>query len=355
MKKKKNKICIYIPYLGSGGVETSCYNIALGFYNKGYNVSLIINNRDKLVNLNKFDNICDVFILDKSNYFSLISLISVLNKINPDILISGQTPCNLMAALARLFKRSFIHYPIVHISINSQGKGLKKNLSKFFYVLISYLSGHLVSVSKGLESELKSILFINKKSISTIYNALYDSVKIRKPKNKNINSPLNIIASGRFTEQKNFIFLIEVFKKYVSLVPDSKLILLGDGPLKNELEKAVKDNCLCDKVVFAGFVNDVDLYLKDADVFVLTSLYEGFGIVLIDAIKNGIPVVSINCEHGPKEIIESTKYGYLIDDYNVDYFIECFFELNKLEFDENKISDYLRLFTTGCVIENFTR
>lgn len=97
---------------------------------------------------------------------------------------------------------------------------------------------------------------------------------------------------GRFTEQKNQGFLIEIFKKYSELNPNSCLMLIGDGPLKNAAEQAVVDNEIKDKVLFLGSRQDVHELLGAMDLFVLPSLYEGLPLVLIEAQAAGLGILA---------------------------------------------------------------
>ena len=96
---------------------------------------------------------------------------------------------------------------------------------------------------------------------------------------------------GRLSHQKNHIFLLNVFKKVLELSPEAKLLLVGDGELKNELLQTCNDLNISDSVVFLGNRNDVSDLLQAMDVFVLPSLYEGFGIVNLEAQCTGLPCV----------------------------------------------------------------
>jgi glycosyltransferase involved in cell wall biosynthesis len=85
----------------------------------------------------------------------------------------------------------------------------------------------------------------------------------------------------------------------------------------------------------------------------MCSKYEGFGIVLIDSIIQGTPVIAFNCPHGPCEIIENTKYGVLVDSLEVKSFADAIKEIPKIQWDELKVKNYLNLFSVNSVIESY--
>lgn len=97
---------------------------------------------------------------------------------------------------------------------------------------------------------------------------------------------------GRFSHEKNHPFLIDVFEKIAEIDEQSRLLLVGDGEEMDNIQKLVKDNGLTDKVIFTGSVSNVEDYLQAMDVFVLPSLFEGFGIAAIEAEAAGLPVVA---------------------------------------------------------------
>lgn len=352
--KKISKVIIYMPYLGSGGVETAYYNLGVGFRNRGWHTTFICDNASKAHNVGKFEGLGEVVFLGKRSYFSIANLYREIKRIKPDLIVSGQTPCNLNASVLSRCIGGFVHKPVLHVSIDKQSAGLKRFVSKLTYALISHLSNSLICVSEGLSQEVKSYKWVKKGAVQTIYNALYPSFEIDKRTFVSDGFlPKKIISSGRFTEQKNFDFLIDVFHKYLDIQPCAELTILGEGSLRLDLENKIAELSLTDKVSLPGHVSNVEDFLIEADVFILTSLYEGFGIVLIDALKCATPIITIDCPHGPKEIVENTSYGMLIEDYNVDLFVDAIRKVHNVEFDNDKIFNYLNCFTVEKVVDKY--
>jgi len=101
-------------------------------------------------------------------------------------------------------------------------------------------------------------------------------------------------------------------------LPNSKLIIIGDGPLRNELEQLIEKLALKDEVLLMGLRKNPYKYMAKSDIFVLSSKYEGFPIVLLEALACGLPIISTDCETGPREILDNGHYGLLVDKNNFD-------------------------------------
>lgn len=126
-----------------------------------------------------------------------------------------------------------------------------------------------------------------------------------------------IIAMGRLNNQKGFDLLIEAWSKLESDFKDWEVNIFGDGALKEQLQKQI-DNKNLKKIFLRGYSKDVAKDMADASIFVLTSRYEGFGLVLLEAQALGLPCVSFDCKEGPSEIIDDGVNGFLIEPLNVD-------------------------------------
>ena len=112
-------------------------------------------------------------------------------------------------------------------------------------------------------------------------------------------------------KQKDHKTLLEAFQIFSSQNKDYKLLILGHGNLEHKLKLRCKELGIMDKVIFKGWVKNTNNYLKKSKIFVLSSVYEGLGNVLIDAINFNIPCISTNCPSGPSEILLNGKGGYL--------------------------------------------
>src|SRR5699024_364664 len=131
-----------------------------------------------------------------------------------------------------------------------------------------------------------------------------------------------ILAIGRLTYQKGFDILIEAFRK-ISKKYSMKLIILGEGEQRQELELLINKYALGDRISLQGFVDNPYRYMKRAAIFVLPSRWEGFPNVLVEAMACGVPVVATTCPGGSIEILENGKWGELVEPGDSDALVDA--------------------------------
>lgn len=181
---------------------------------------------------------------------------------------------------------------------------------KRFMVRVLYpLADKVIAASKGIELRLKEDLGL--KNTKTIYNPISidahhqsDNDSISDHDQKIIESASHIyINIASLTKQKGQWHLIRAFKKVVKEKPEAKLIILGEGPLRSDLESLITASGLEKNVFMLGNKDNVFSYLKLSDCFVLSSVFEGLPLVLLEAVISRLPVVSTDCPYGPREVL----------------------------------------------------
>ena len=320
-KKFNRKIIFFCPSIEDGGVEKNLVNIC-NYLSSDLNIILITANKDKkrLFN-NKIK-----FISPKNNFFNttsrlikaIISLyLLLINFFGKKILlISFQA--NISAIIAsKIFNSKIIIRS--NSSPNFYAKNIfKRKIMKFFY---SFASEVIVN-SEEFKKEFKRYFNITP---IRIYNLLENSKKIKKLSRKKINFSffnkiskdyLKILTVGRLVEQKDHITILKALN-IIKTKKKFKLCVIGKGSLKNKLLDYVYRNNLSKNVKFIGYKKNVYPYYKQADVFILSSLYEGLPNTLIEASFFNLFILSSNCKTGPKEILNSNKNARLfkVGDY----------------------------------------
>jgi len=195
-----------------------------------------------------------------------------------------------------------------------------------------------VVVSEEIKNDMISIFHMKDSLIDVIYNPyLLDEMKrkSRETVSKDIEDIFDnnrvVVAVGRLVRAKGFQYLIPAFKKAFYDEDNVKLLILGEGDYREHLSTIINDSGLQDKVILVGGVKNPYKYLKNASMFVLSSMSEGFPNALVEAMCLGIPVVSTDCKSGPREILyenpdmshkcqsmEQADYGTLVPDFCED-------------------------------------
>jgi len=170
---------------------------------------------------------------------------------------------------------------------------------------------------------------------------------IQKKKNENnpiekeISSDKTLISIGRLSKQKNFSFLINAFHNLQKKKPNLNLVIIGDGENKKKLEDQIQRLNLNEKVFLLGFKKNIFDYLKNSKMFILPSLWEDPGFVLVEAGYMNLTILSSDCPNGPKELLSNKKNGFLFKTNSFEDFIENFEiieNLNKNIIEEKKLS-----------------
>ena len=194
--------------------------------------------------------------------------------------------------------------------LNLFRKNLWKFLSKKIY--------NITCPSEDLKSQLiKDNIFLEKK-LFFLPDPIINIKKIKNDINtfkikKNINDKKYFIAVGRLTKQKNFLYLIDEFYNYSQNQKEYNLLIFGEGEERVKLEKKIKYFELNKKVFLMGFSEHVLYYMKQAEAFILSSLWEDPGFVIIEAAFCNLLVVSSDCNNGPNEFLLNGKGGILYE------------------------------------------
>jgi len=175
----------------------------------------------------------------------------------------------------------------------------------------------VMGISAGLLEELSSSFRIPREKLRLIYNPI-DTLRVRALAAEPIGEPWFpcdrplVLGVGRLAKQKGFEYLIRAFAEVRKHLPCT-LAILGDGPERGELENVARSLGLGSDFILPGFQKNPYKFMKGAAVLALSSLWEGFGNVIVEAMACGVPVVATRCPSGPEEIIEHADSGLLAE------------------------------------------
>ena len=309
----EKKIIMFIPSIEGGGVEKNFF-IVSNYLSKYKKVSVITISKSYKPRFNsKIKLITTKYgFLDKlgrrSKYF--IALFLLLKEIlrNKKIIVLSFQANIYCLLLCKLFGINII------IRSNSSPSGWTKNFIKNLIFKLSFpLADNIIVNSKELKQELKKKFNINSVNI---YNPLnlkeirkksqYGRIKFFKKENS-----LKILNIGRYVEQKDQLTLIKALKLSKNL--NYEAIIVGKGKLKNKMQKYILQNNLEKKIRLINFMNNPYPIIKQSDIFILSSVFEGLPNVLLESLALNKFIISSSCPTGPKEILLYGKGGLLFE------------------------------------------
>ena len=265
-------------------------------------------------------------------FFRFFSLKNLIQKNKPDFLFI-QLISSLPLILLLLFK--FDTKFILRIS----GYPKLSFFRKIIWKLVDKKLHSILCPTKATLDLLKEQNIFNAKKIFLLEDPVFRIREVNDLKKDKIKEDLDfnfkyILSIGRLTYQKNFNLLIEGFKEIKKLYNEYKLIILGEGEKRHELEKLVKELNLEKDVFFLGFKNNIFNYLQISDCLISTALWEDPGFTLIESgILNKI-VISSNCPNGPIELFNDNN-GYLFNNNDKTSLVNAFIKYKDTSFQEN--------------------
>jgi glycosyltransferase involved in cell wall biosynthesis len=313
-------LAIFLMDLDGGGAERVMINLASGFADQGLKVDLVLVKAEGPY-LSQLSPKVRVVKLENSRLIlSIPALVRYLKQEQPPVLISALEDTNIIALCAR--KIAGVSTKVVvtvhnHLSREAQNAPqLKRRLTPQFVKWFYPGADQIVAVSQGVANNLVA-LGLSLDKIKSIYNPIV-STELTEKLQESLehpwflpDQPPVILGVGRLTQQKDFPTLIHAFAKVRQQKP-IRLMILGEGSERSCLESLVQELGVLEDVEFPGFVANPYAYMAQADVLVLSSAWEGFGNVLVEAMAAGTPVVSTDCESGPAEILANGQYGQLV-------------------------------------------
>ncbi|PGO26567.1 glycosyl transferase [Bacillus cereus] len=324
---KDKRVAFFLSSLDGGGVERMTLNLSQELSDRGYDVDLIVCNLkgDYVKEIPPSLNVYNLKV--NKGIFSIFKLIKYLKSRKPEVFISAKDYLNIIAIISKMLsgiKTNLIVSTRVNISTQlSHGFTWKLKiislLTKYFYPY----ANKVVAVSEGVKTDLIQLTGLNSKDIKVIYNPVITkgleeklAEEVYHPWFDSTNIPV-IVTVARLHPQKDLQTLLKAMA-IIKKTKDVRLIVVGDGPERNQLELFIRELNLENNVDLVGFKANPYPYLKQSSLFVLSSLYEGFGNVLVEALFAGIPIVSTDCPSGPSEILNNGEFGTLVPIGNAD-------------------------------------
>ena len=317
-----NKITLFLPSIGCGGAERVTVNLAEGIVALGFEVDLVFVTSDDpplLTDIPAGVKLIDLEAGRVAN--SLPKLIRYLRQERPIALLSALEHTNVIALVAARLARVDTRVVVsVHTTLSRAIKDSTLLRARIFPMLMRWSypwASKVVAVSEAAREDLLNTVGLDPDSVRVILNPVVTPTLFEKAKAPSPHpwfasgEPPVILGVGRMVTAKNFQLLINAFARVRKEQP-ARLILLGEGELLSSLKRQVEELGITDDVEMPGFAENPYAYMARAQVFVLSSIFEGLPTVVIEALALGTPVVSTDCPSGPAEILEQGRYGTLV-------------------------------------------
>lgn len=321
--EKKIKVMMLMQSLAGGGAERVASELDLNFSPNFDNRIVTLMNevsypskqppiKMNFNNQNTFINNIRIFVLGSIKYRKL------LNKHNPSISLSFLVLDNFINIISNLGRNDTKTIISSHIALSMKfGNSLYDRAIKYFIKCLYNKSDCIIAVSNGVRDELIKDFGIMPHKIRVLYNPV-DINKIKLLSCEEVNDenwfdedvPI-IITVGRLTKQKGQWHLIRAFSK-VSEKINCRLVIRGDGELKNYLESLIDSMGLNEKILFLEWKDNPFKYISKSTLFASSSLWEALPYALTETMACGCPVISTDCKYGPKEILGEDEYGLLV-------------------------------------------
>jgi exopolysaccharide biosynthesis WecB/TagA/CpsF family protein len=317
--KDKLKVAFFMHNFAGGGVEKMRLTLAAALTNEHCNVSIVVVNSSGPLAMRLPENI-ELFDLKCSRLmWALPRLRGYLSVHRPDILVSSLGHNNVAALCARAMLRPRVKLVICqHNALSKEIRlGWKYWILPYLYRLLAGRADAIVAVSRGVADDLALTAGLRRSRIRVISNPVIESgaadvvTSAPHPWLEDQETPVFVFV-GRLVPQKDPITLIVAFADHLARKNRSRLIIVGEGPLHDEMMKTAVRLGVAENIHFAGFVVDPLCWIAYADALILTSRYEGFANVIVEALACGTPVIATNCPFGPAEILDEGRYGRLI-------------------------------------------
>ena len=324
-------IVFVISSMGSGGAERVASILCNAWAGRGHSVTLVkldgennpsfydLHASIELVSLGVAQDSASKVEAIKRNFKTQKIMRKILKGLKPDCIISFLATVNVTTILSSLGSGvpvviSERNYPPNH-PIPSMWHILRRITYPMADILVTQTSGIRDLFSRNVRR--KSMVIPNPVVVPDNYRALHDASK---------PGPMSVVSVGRLTREKRHDLLVEAFA-HVSKKHESTLTILGEGPLREELDRKVKKLGIQRLVSFPGTTKNPFSVLQNMDLFVLSSESEGFPNALMEAMAIGLPVISFNCPYGPGALIDDGVNGRLVPPLDVKALSEAMDDL----------------------------
>ena len=358
MNLKTTSLCLFLPSLTGGGAERVAVNLVEGFVERGLKVDLVLQNAVGTFLAKVPPEVRVIDLKSPGIVPKTLALMRYLRQEQPKVLLSLLDNVNSAGWAQRFTGVSTRVVVSVHNNLSQDFRGVKGKLKPYLVRFSFPWADEIVAVSQGVAEDLARISGLAKENIRVIYNPVVTPELFEKAKEPIDDpwfapgEPPVLLGVGRLVMQKDFPTLIQAFA-LVRQRCRARLMILGEGEKRPQLEALVRELGLEGEVSLPGFVQNPYAYMARSGVFVLSSAWEGFGNVVAEAMAAGTSVVSTDCQSGPAEILEGGRYGKLVSVGDVAALAEAILATLSQPTDAEVLRQRSRAFSVDLVVDQY--
>jgi glycosyltransferase involved in cell wall biosynthesis len=357
-------VALFLPTLYSGGAERVQLNLARYFLDRGLRVDLVVCKYFGSLKDQVPEGVRLISLDARKVMFGVSAYLRYLRIARPSVVLSSVENAAIISCVGKMLS-SHRHRLLVRLDNSLSEPGILPLQMHRWPVMTAVASTFhaadaFVAVSNGLKEQLSHLPGLGKKPIRRIYNPIIHEgfeaqadLTPELPPSIKPGEPF-VLAVGRLQKQKGYPQLLQAFSRVVKQRP-SHLVILGEGDDREELQGLASSLGIAPHVHFLGYTPNPLAYMRHAAVFVLSSLAEGFGNVIVEALACGTPVISTDCPHGPREILSGGRYGTLVPVGDVDSLAQAIVaKLNGLKpAMSEELKQHLQLFSIETIGKHY--
>ncbi|MCP4680875.1 MAG: glycosyltransferase [Desulfobacterales bacterium] len=359
-------IAFFMATFGTGGIGKMRVHLTRELVRRGATVDLVLGKVEGPY-ISALDPGIRVHKLGTSHQlFCLPRLVRYLVREKPEALVAEKLRVNLAAVRARRLARvdtriyTSVHGMMSH-KLDKENLSQAKRRSKYADIRKCYpLNDGFIPVSKSIGQDLVESFKVPRHKVRVVYNPVVtpelpdrSGAGIDHPWIKDKGVPV-ILAVGRLARQKDFSTLIRAFTR-VRRTRKARLIILGEGKERSSLESLAMESGVGEDISLPGFVQNPYAFMSKSDLFVLSSAWEGFGNVLVEALATGLPVVATDCPGGPCEILQDGRIGPLVPVGDPEALSRAMIQALDKPLDRNLLRKAAEPFTAAACAEGYLK
>jgi glycosyltransferase involved in cell wall biosynthesis len=360
--RSRPDVAVFIPSYAGGGAERVAFFVAMALTEAGFHVDLVVACDEGALRSELLPGVNAVHLGAPNELFSAPAWIRYLRDARPRCAISMVHTANFNSGIGAYLVPEVPVVVGLHYALQCEPESQWWIRRWFGFGPERFLykrAARVLGVSRGLAEEAVEVFDLPSDKARAIYNPRQRdrSVGTIAPEHEPIFAKPVVVSAGRLVPQKDYANLLRAFAM-VARGKDVHLLILGEGPERERLERQAFKLGIADRVFMPGFVDNPTAYMQRSSVFALSSRNEGFGLVLIEAIEARIGIVSTDCHWGPSEVLDRGRFGRLVSISDSDALAEAIaLELDHPSFDyetrADECAEWLRQFEPEAIAAQY--